>query len=89
MENNAIILNKVKPYVPIQFIHTSSSNKSLNSKLWDDIALTGLEKHVVDALRIIEPDIDNLAFIEDPYTNSGNISEFHILLLRITPEGTL
>lgn len=71
LENTAIILNKVKPYVPIQFIHTSSSNKSLNSKLWDDIALTGLEKHVVDALRIIEPDIDNLAFIEDPYTNSG------------------
>lgn len=73
LETSTVVLNKIKPYVPVQFIHTSSLNKSLNSKLWDDIALTGLEKHVVDALRIIEPDIDNLAFIEDPYTESGKL----------------
>lgn len=73
LETSTVVSNKIKPYVPIQFIHTSSLNKSLNSKLWDDIALTGLEKHVVDALRIIEPDIDNLAFIEDPYTESGKL----------------
>ena len=73
LETSTVVSNKIKPYVPVQFIHTSSLNKSLNSKLWDGIALTGLEKHVVDALRIIEPDIDNLAFIEDPYTESGKL----------------
>lgn len=55
---------------PVQFIHTSLSNKSINSLLWDNIALTGLEKYVVEALRIIEPDIENLAFIEESFSDN-------------------
>lgn len=59
--------NGIEAAMPVQFIHTYLTQKDLNSRLWDSIALTGLEKYVVDALRIIEPEIENLAFIEEPY----------------------
>ena len=55
--------------VPVQFIHTSLLRESINSQLWDGIALTGLEKYIVDALRIIDPNIDNLAFIDDSFVS--------------------
>lgn len=51
----------------VQFIHTSSFSKSLNVRLWNNIALTGLEKYVIEALRIIEPDVENLAFLEETF----------------------
>lgn len=50
----------------VHFVHTVSSSKDMNARLWDNISLTGLEQHVVDALRIIEPQIENLAFLEEP-----------------------
>ena len=50
----------------VHFVHTISSSKNKNARLWDNISLTGLETHVVEALRIIEPQIENLAFLEDP-----------------------
>lgn len=56
--------------VPVQFIHTSLLRELINSQLWDGIALTGLEKYIVDALRIIDPSVENIAFIEDSFTSS-------------------
>ena len=50
----------------VHFVHTISSSKNMNARLWDSISLTGLEQHVVEALRIIEPQIENLAFLEEP-----------------------
>lgn len=49
----------------VQFIHTSSFSKELNARLWNCIALTGLEKYVVEALRVVDSEVENLAFIEE------------------------
>ena len=50
----------------VHFVHTISSSKNKNARLWDNILLSGLEQHVVEALRIIEPQIKHLAFLEEP-----------------------
>lgn len=51
-----------------QFIRTSSISKATNSKLFDQIALTDKEQYVIEALKIIEPTTERIAFIEN---NSG------------------
>ena len=55
----------------IQFIRTSSYSEEVNARLWDNIALTDLEAEVIDALRIIEPDIKGIAFLEEPVKSSS------------------
>lgn len=48
-----------------QYISTRNIDKEINGKLWDNIILTEKEKYVIDALKIIEPGIERLAFIEE------------------------
>lgn len=47
-----------------QFINTKTIEKNQNSLLWDKIILTEKEEFIINALRIIEPKIDRLAFVE-------------------------
>jgi AAA15 family ATPase/GTPase len=49
----------------IQFVRSWNINTTLNGTLFDCITLTDKEKYVVEALRIIEPDTDKIAFIAD------------------------
>ena len=69
----------------VQFIHTSFFSKDLNVRLWNAIALTGLEKYVIEALRIIEPDVENLAFLEE--TIRVNFSKQEVRVPYITLKG--
>lgn len=48
-----------------QFIRTNNIDREINGKLWDNITLSEKEKYVIEALRIIEPDVERIAFIED------------------------
>lgn len=48
-----------------EFIRSRSIDKESNSKLWDAITLTDRENYVLDALRIIEPKIERIAFIDE------------------------
>ena len=52
----------------VNFIHTFSFLRRLNAQLWNHIVLTGLEKNVIEALRIVEPNVENLAFVEEAIT---------------------
>lgn len=49
----------------LQFIRTRNIDREINGKLWDNITLTEKEAYVIDALKIIEPDTERIAFIED------------------------
>jgi AAA15 family ATPase/GTPase len=49
----------------LQFIRTRNIDKEINAKLWDNIILTEKEQYVIDALRIIEPSTERIAFIEE------------------------
>ncbi len=46
-----------------QFIRTRNIDREINGKLWDNITLTDKEKYVIEALKIIEPSTERIAFI--------------------------
>lgn len=48
-----------------QFIRTRNIDKEINGKLWDNITLTEKEQFVIEALKIIEPATERIAFIEE------------------------
>ncbi|WKN40646.1 AAA family ATPase [Tunicatimonas pelagia] len=48
-----------------QFVRSTSDFESENAKLWDNIALTDREDHVIKALKIIEPNVEKLGFVGD------------------------
>ena len=48
-----------------QFIRTRNIDRATNSKLWDNITLTEKEKYVIEALQIIEPLTERIAFVEE------------------------
>lgn len=50
---------------PANFLRPESSDPGRLLALWDSIALTPEEHRVVDAMRIIEPDIERIAFLGD------------------------
>lgn len=47
-----------------QFIHTGNFERDTNSQLFDNLALTKDESLVIDALKIIEPRTERIAFVE-------------------------
>jgi AAA15 family ATPase/GTPase len=48
-----------------QFIRTRNIEKENNGLLWDNITLTDKEQFVIEALKIIEPNVERIAFIEE------------------------
>lgn len=49
----------------LQFIRTRNIDRETNGKLWDKITLTEKETYVIEALKIIEPNTERIAFIEE------------------------
>ena len=47
-----------------QFIRTNNIYKDINNTLFDNIALTEKEQYVIEALKIIEPRTERIAFVE-------------------------
>ena len=50
-----------------QYVKTREIESNYNGSLWDNIALTQEESHVVKALRIIDSDVDRITFINDEF----------------------
>jgi AAA15 family ATPase/GTPase len=48
-----------------QYIRTGSIDREMNGKLWDNITLTEKEQYVIEALKIIEPSTERIAFIDE------------------------
>ncbi len=48
----------------LQLIRTFNVDRNINGRLWDNITLTEKESHVIEALRIIEPLTERIAFKE-------------------------
>jgi len=49
----------------VQYIRTRNIDRDINGKLWDKITLTEKEQYVIEALKIIEPSTERIAFIEE------------------------
>ena len=49
----------------VQFIRTRNVTRDINGNLFDSIALTDKEQYVIDALKIIEPLTERIAFVDE------------------------
>jgi len=49
----------------VQIVRTRNINKGINGILFDNIALTDKEQYVIEALKIIEPLTERIAFVEE------------------------
>lgn len=47
------------------FVHTNDFKSNFNATLYDRIALSTEEQYIIDALNIINPDIERISFIKD------------------------
>ncbi len=52
----------------VQYIRTRNIESEMNGRLWDNIALSPKEDFVIRALKIIEPNIERLTFINNNTT---------------------
>ena len=52
-------------YKSIQYIRTRNVNRDTNGNLFDNIALTDKEQYVINALKIIEPLTERIAFVDE------------------------
>jgi AAA15 family ATPase/GTPase len=49
----------------VQFIRVRNIDREINGKLFDSITLTEKEHYVIEALKIIEPNTERIAFVEE------------------------
>jgi len=50
-----------------QLVETRDINREIDAKLWDSITLTEKEQYVIDALRIIEPGVERINYVDDNF----------------------
>lgn len=66
---------------PWQVVHTQNMSNRQAATLWDLTSLTELESAVIDALKLIEPRVTGVAFVED--SNSISPHDSRIPLVKI------
>jgi len=71
-EKNRIIINSFEEFAPSHieklrtpFVSDKGMNKEQVSQLWNKVYLTDSEDDVINALRIIEPKIKSIGFVDD------------------------
>ena len=77
-DNQQDSITIVKDRCPFQYVHTLDFNADDNAVLFDKIAMTPDEKYIIQALNIINPDIERLNFL-----NSDDIKGRRIPLVSI------
>ncbi len=58
---------------PFQYVHTIDFNNSTNAALFDKISLSPEEGEIIEALNIIEPDINKINFLNSEDNNNTRI----------------
>lgn len=66
------IIQKTKPY---ELVRTNEISRNKNPELFDKISLTPLEKEIVTALKIIEPNIEDINFLTEESLSRFNRME--------------
>ena len=74
-----------------QFIRPRNIDREINGKLWDNITLSEKEQYVIEALKIIEPSTERIAFIEENIRERTAVIKLsntaHVLPLRSMGDG--
>ncbi len=69
-----------------KFIRTQNIESELNGELWDSIALSSKEEYVIKALKIIEPDVERITFINKKITSNGTEQQKQIPFIKLKNE---
>jgi AAA15 family ATPase/GTPase len=69
---NKLSLRRFEENKTFQLIKSRNIDKNTNSILWDKITLTYKETFIIDALKIIEPNVERIAFITDENSKERN-----------------
>ena len=77
-DNHQVPTTIVKDRCPFQYVHTIDFNTDDNAILFDRVAMTPEEKYIIQALNIINPNIEKLNFL-----NSDDIKGRRIPLVSI------
>jgi len=73
--------------IPCQYIPSTGLSAEESSRLWDSVVLTEYEETCLQALRIIEPDIQRLALVDVPAAGGGVERSPHVMRVsRPQPE---
>jgi AAA15 family ATPase/GTPase len=72
--NSKAKINETK-YV---FVSDKSISKMKIVKLWNDVYLTDSEEDIVNILRIIEPTIKNIGFVDEPIENGKRVPKVRL-----------
>lgn len=67
--------NFVEMSRPCEYVRTNQIMRDRNPQLFDRIALTPNEKYIIEALQIIEPQIENINFLKDDRVYGSSLSE--------------
>ena len=68
--NSSYVESEEKQRINFQYVPTKTTSMDELGVLWDKVALTHYEKYTIDALRLIEPHIEDIRFvIKDERTN--------------------
>lgn len=62
---------------PLGRLYARGMSPDVAPKLWDRVSLTDSDGHVLDAMRLIIPDIERLIFVEPPQAPNGGQSISH------------
>lgn len=76
--NSSLLRNRRNDIKPSCTITQRSDMTSFNATRWDEVTLTEKEKYVIEALQIIEPDIESLAYLQ----SSDNGNRYPMVKLR-------
>ncbi|MEM7539668.1 MAG: AAA family ATPase, partial [Chloroflexota bacterium] len=66
MTYDVFTLSETYPKIPCFYVSTQDADLVNLGRTWDKIALTELEDDVITILRILNPDIERLYFVENP-----------------------
>jgi AAA15 family ATPase/GTPase len=62
--------------INLQFVHSSGSGDIV--RMWDKIALTDKQNEVISALRVIEPSLSGIKFVEQDRRSRGRVAQASI-----------
>ena len=63
--NGGLRIQNIGDINAFQLIRANDLYRELNGKLWDSIALTVKEQYIIDALKIIEPNVERITFVAE------------------------
>lgn len=69
-------------FIPYEFIPTYFVAQDHLADLWDQIVFTPAEQRVIDALRIIEPNVEGMAFINAPSAKRSSANRMPVVKLH-------